>query len=91
MEQTNSPLITEELKQKIIDALIKAGADHPCPRCGNDNFYIAEGLVFHILQNSPSHPRLGGSGIICAAVVCSKCGYIAEHSLGTLGLMNEVK
>ncbi len=91
MNPNNSQQISDELKQKIIDALTKAGADRPCPRCGNNQFFVADGLVFHILQNSISNPRLGGTGIVCAVVICSKCGYISEHSLSSLGLINEVK
>lgn len=79
-----------EQKQKIIKALNDRGANRPCPRCGNHNFTLIDGYF-----NSPLQPKLdnsfvfGGPSIPSIGVICVKCGYIAHHAIGVLGLMPE--
>lgn len=80
-----------EIKNKIRMALEKNGLELSCPRCGNDNFYIADGFIIHILQQDPSTNSLDGPGIVCAAVICNKCGFVSEHSLSVLGVINEIR
>ena len=88
METKNLP---EEFFQKVIDKMEKRGANLPCPRCGGESCYIERGIVLHILQNSAERFLTYGSGVICVLSVCERCGYISEHSLEALGLIEEAK
>jgi hypothetical protein len=77
-------------KQAIINALSEAGADMPCPRCGNKTFTLIEGYQAIQLSTEPELPhwREGGGSIIpTIMVICNKCGYLMQHALGAFGLL----
>lgn len=88
---TKGGRLPEEIKIKIAEALEKSGLNLPCPRCGNEDFFIADGYIVHILQENSFKHSLEGAGLICVAVICQKCGFISEHSLGTLGIVDEIR
>ena len=79
--------LTPEEKQKIIEALGKKKVNGPCPRCGNNNFILADGYFNHSMQTDLKNFSLGGPSIPTIATVCSNCGFISEHALGVLGLL----
>lgn len=88
------PKIPERLLGKrqlamIVDALSKRGADRPCPRCGHEVFLLEQGLGTHSLQKSSSETTLGGLAIPVAITSCVRCGFLSEHALGALGLLND--
>jgi ribosomal protein S27AE len=72
----------------ILDALTERGVNRPCPRCGNEEFIVERGLISHSLQISVEEATLGGLGIPVAVTSCVRCGFLAEHALGALGLLN---
>lgn len=78
---------TQDQKDKIIKALTERGANLPCPRCGNDAFTLLDGYFNQIIQETPRGIVLGGRTIPSVAVACKRCGYIAQHALGILGLL----
>ena len=89
-----NPKIGERLLGKrqlamIIDALNKRGVDRPCPRCGHEVFLLEQGLATHSLQKSSSETTLGGLAIPVALTSCVRCGFLSEHALGALGLLND--
>ena len=78
----------EEQKKEIVDALQARGADSPCPRCGNKNFTLIDGFFNQSLQNELTGAFIiGGISVPSVGVVCNRCGFIAHHSLGILGLL----
>jgi len=79
--------LTEERKQKIIQALKERGVDRPCPRCGNANFTLVDGYFNQVLQTDLAQITLAGPTVPSIAVVCTRCGFISQHALGTLGLL----
>ena len=83
--------LPDEFAEKIISALEGKNVNLPCPRCGGNDFHLADGLILHVMQSSVSDPRLYGRGFICVGVICDNCGYCAEHSLGSLGLLEEAE
>lgn len=85
-EKTVSTLSKDQIG-KIIEILEKRGATQPCPRCGNKNFSILEGYFNQTLQTELKGMVIGGPSVPTVVVVCSKCGYISQHALGTLGLL----
>ncbi len=80
--------LTPEQKQNIINALNSKNVNGPCPRCGNKNFILADGYFNHSMQVDLTNFSLGGPSIPTIATVCSNCGFISEHALGVLGLIN---
>jgi len=79
--------LTQEQKQKILQALNGKNVNGPCPRCGNNNFILAEGYFNHFMQVDLTNVSLGGPSIPTIATVCSNCGFISEHALGVLGIL----
>ena len=81
--------LTEQDKQKIIEALQERGANEPCPRCRNTDFTVVDGYFYQALQTELNAISLGGPGVPSVAVVCTKCGFMSQHALGALGLLPE--
>jgi predicted nucleic-acid-binding Zn-ribbon protein len=84
--------LTQEQKNEIIKRLVERGAVLPCPRCGNKNFVIVDGYFTQTLSSEIGALVLGGQTIPSVVTVCTKCGFISQHALGTLGLLpDEIK
>jgi hypothetical protein len=79
--------ISDEEKQQIIAALERAGARLPCPRCGNNNFTLLEGYFNQTVQTRLPGIVLGGPSVPSVVVVCTRCGFLSQHALGSLGLL----
>lgn len=79
--------ISEVQKQKVLEALDKAGANLPCPRCGNGQFSLVDGYFNHPIQTSLSGLVIGGPSVPSVVVVCNQCGFISQHALGALNLL----
>jgi ribosomal protein S27AE len=79
--------IPKEEQEKIIKALLDAGARLPCPRCGNGTFTLASGYLTQSVLPDPFTVVIGGTSIPSIVVICRKCGFMAQHALGPLGLM----
>lgn len=77
-----------ERREEIAKALNDRGAKLPCPRCGNQQFTLLTGGYFlNTYQPELATTRFGGPAVPTAAVACTRCGWIAEHALGVLGLL----
>lgn len=83
--------LSQQQKQKIADALTKAGVSQPCTRCGNHNHQVLDGYVALSTQDNIGDVVLGGTNVPCAAVACSRCGAVTLHALGALGLLPQGK
>jgi hypothetical protein len=83
-------LLTAEQKQIIIDRLTERGVKTTCPMCGNRNFILADGYFNNIMQTDFQNFVLGGPSIPTIATACSNCGFISQHALGVLGLLNNL-
>ena len=80
--------MTSEDKEKIVKALEERFAKHPCPRCLNQQFTLADGYFNQPLQNDLTGGLvIGGPSIPSVVVVCTRCGFISQHALGALGLL----
>ena len=69
-------------QQKLIDALNRAGADRPCPRCGNEDLQLLDGYV-----SLPVQARLGDgpvASVPTVATVCERCGFLSQHVVNVL-------
>lgn len=75
-------------KQGISSALQSRGAATPmCPCCQGRAWELADGYISEQLQSDAQNYTLGGLMMPTAAVVCSCCGFVRLHALGSLGLM----
>lgn len=81
--------LSTEFKEKIIQALESRNAPMSCPMCGNKQFNVADGLIAHVWQKASTNLSVTGSAVICAVIICNNCGFLSEHSLGALGLLEE--
>ncbi len=81
-------IIDSDMKNKIKEILIERNALSPCPRCKNKTFILGDGFLYNSIQTKLDGYQLGGNGIPTIAVICDKCGYVSQHSLGVLGLLN---
>jgi hypothetical protein len=80
--------ITEQQKQRIIQELEKRGANRPCPRCGNNHFTLLDGYIIQPLTRGPSVAIvIGGPSIPSIVTACTQCGFLSQHALGALGLL----
>lgn len=77
----------EEQKQEIIKAIEECGARLPCPRCGNTQFTLLDGYFNQTIQTELKGMVIGGPSVPSIVVVCTRCGYLSQHALGTLGLL----
>ena len=80
------PLSSED-RAKIAKALLDHGAGLPCPRCANNSWNIVDGYINHPISDIVGQLILGGPVLPTIVVVCTKCGFLAEHAAGVLGLM----
>jgi hypothetical protein len=83
-------LLKESAKQKIIQKLNEKGLKTNCPMCGNKKFIIADGFFNNPMQSELLEGLvLSGPSIPSIAIVCNNCGFISQHALGVLGLLNQ--
>lgn len=79
--------LSSDQKRRIVEALEKAGAKLPCPRCGNGNFALLDGYFNQPVQMELGGLVLGGPSVPSVVVVCNRCGYLSQHALGVLQLL----
>jgi ribosomal protein S27AE len=80
--------MSPEERNKIITKLQEVGAQLPCPRCGNLAFSLLDGYFVDPIQQSVVDIVIGtGPSVPSVVVACTKCGFLAQHALGSLGLL----
>jgi len=80
--------MTQEEKNNIITRLQERGAQMPCPRCGHQHFSLTDGYFSHQVQQSFGELTIGGGPTIpTVVVICTQCGFLSQHALGSLGLL----
>ena len=80
--------LSDETQQNIIKELEGRGATQPCPRCGNREFVLVDGFFNQWLQPEPIGGLIiGGPTVPTVVLACQKCGFLAQHALGALGLL----
>jgi len=85
--------LTPEIKEKLIAQLnykfTKDGAvSLKCPMCGNQQFVLVEeGFTARDISRNYEQRQIGGQGIPSISIICTNCGYIADFSIGVLGLL----
>ena len=79
---------TPELKKKIL-AKIEAMGDRACPECRTVGWEMPDGIAtIPLLKNVWTNERT--SGLPCAAMVCTTCGYTRLFNLVALGFALDI-
>ena len=81
--------LPQEEQDRIVAALKQKGATRPCPRCNANAFALLGGYFNHAIEPRLGGMSIGGPSIPTVVVVCSNCGWVAEHAVGALGLLPE--
>jgi len=81
--------LSTEQKDNIVKVLLKRGANNPCPRCNNKQFTLVGGYFNHPIQFGLKGIAIGGPSIPSVVAVCTKCGFLSQHALGIIGLLQE--
>ena len=87
IEESQLTELSQEERNRIVRALNERGANRPCPRCNNNSFSMVPGYFTHFIQQDTTNINLGGPSVPTVVVVCDRCGWLAEHALGVIGLM----
>lgn len=80
-----SPEIQERFLAAVRDRL-PGGKVRPCPLCGNDGWFLADGFVQVIIQPEIPGIVLGGETLPSFAIVCKRCGSTQLLNVRVLGL-----
>jgi len=83
--------IPERKKEVIANRLKHAGLQSLCPMCGGEITTLIDGYIVPILQMDIKTINLSGKCLPTVAMVCSKCGYLRQHALGPLGLLENLQ
>ncbi len=82
--------IPDKEKKIIIKTLKEKGATLSCPGCDDYSFTLLDGYFNQIIQKKGNSVRLEGYALPSVVVVCDNCGYMRQHALGALGLMEDI-
>ncbi len=82
-------MLSKEEKEKIVKRLNErfGELEVKCPMCGNNTFSVSDGYFSNVIQNNLDSLKIAGPSIPAISIICSKCGFISMHALGTLGLL----
>lgn len=81
-----------EEKNKIIKKISDVMPGLECPMCHNKQFVIVDGFFPNMVYDDYNASIMNYTkGMPSFAIVCNKCGFISNHSLGALGLMKDSK
>lgn len=81
--------MNQEKQQDIIKILNEKIGSAPCPMCGNKHFILADGYFCNSIQDNFNNITIGGKNVPAIAVICQNCGFISQHALGILGLLQQ--
>ena len=91
MNQTPQQSLSEEEKRKIANVLSSRISGIVCPMCHRNNFIILDGYFNQSINANYKGMVLGGPSIPSIGIVCANCGFISQHALGVLGLLNNTE
>lgn len=82
-------MLTNDKKKEIVQALASRVDKMECPICHQGRFTLIGGYITDAVQNDFNYQIIGSKTTLpSVALVCNNCGFISQHSLGILGLLN---
>jgi len=80
--------MTDKEKERIEKILGEILPNPECPMCHNRHFTILDRYIISPVQEDyKGSIGLNHKTIPALSIVCTKCGFISQHSLGILGLL----
>ena len=89
MNQNPQQSLSEEEKRKIANTLSSKIPSIVCPMCHHNNFFILDGYFNIPINANINEMVIGGTSIPIIGIVCANCGFISNHALGAIGLLNK--
>ena len=72
----------------IIETLNKKGVNKPCPRCGHPHFSVVAEAEITVVEDTRWRAAVP-QALPIVVVACSNCGFVSQHALGPIGLLEE--
>ena len=88
-ESTRAPELSRSQMIEIAHRLRERGVSDICPSCARSMFAIVPFIGYHNLHNTAQvlNGQINEPQQIPVVVrICGNCGFVATHSLGTIGL-----
>lgn len=82
-------MLKEDEKNQIAKILSERVGNFVCPICGKGHFSLVDGYSSQGLNEDYRKTILSTKVIPFVMLVCDNCGFISQHALGTLGLLNK--
>ena len=83
-------MLGEDRKSQIIAKILGKNPNIECTMCHHRHFALLDGYITENIQNNYKSIIVGGGTILpLATIICENCGFIAQYSLGALGLMED--
>ena len=80
----------ENNKETIAKKIREILPNIECPMCHNRHFAILDGyLVFPVPDDYKMSFFQAQKSIPAIGIICTKCGFISQHALGILGLLEK--
>jgi hypothetical protein len=79
----------KEEKEKIAEKLLERNAVKPCPRCHGVKFTIMDNFGKTTLNPELEGYGIGGPFVPFIIVICNQCGFMSQHAVGVLGLLEK--
>ena len=78
----------KKFREKVVEILKKKKCNSPCPRCSSRDWSI-EGFLNQSLQQPMlwAGMVIGSPSIPSVIIICTNCGFMSHHALGSLGLL----
>lgn len=82
--------LSGEKRRKIAAKLAEVGVRGGCPMCKKERSWVlADGYFNEPIQGDLDQGLvIGGPSIPSVALICSNCGFMSQHALGALGLLD---
>jgi hypothetical protein len=88
-KRVEKEILSQGERQRITQKLSKKIENPQCPMCRCRQFILADVYFNHSLQADSKNMSIGGASIPTIAIICSKCGFVSQHAIGVLELLNQ--
>lgn len=81
-------MLKDEERNKIAKILSERIGNFTCPICKRGHFSLIDGYSSYALTDNYRKINIDGKIIPFTMLVCDNCGFITQHALGTIGLID---
>lgn len=82
-------MLKESERKQIIKVLSDRIGNFTCPICKKGHFSLIDGYSSHVLTDNFRVINLDGKMIPFVMLACNHCGFITQHAIGSLGLLDQ--